>query len=129
MFSRDFLMEAILFVLEKNDVTVLDINKLFNEVHKLINYSPDEDILKFQFINYLNYLKNEKIIMVNNKQVILKKVNDDMNIFKIDDDISIRTIVDSIDIKKILVDLKNNSNKYYTKISQKQIFSYLIEII
>ena len=129
MFSREFFMEAILYVLEKNEISVLDINKLFNEVCKLIIYPPDEDILKFQFINYINYLKNEKIIMVNNKQVILKKINDDMNIFKIEDDINIKTIVNSIDIKKILVDLKNNSEKYYSKISQKQIFSHLIEII
>tara|TARA_B100001093_G_scaffold519380_1_gene608149 strand:- start:3596 stop:3985 length:390 start_codon:yes stop_codon:yes gene_type:complete len=129
MFTREFFIEAIIYVLEKNKNEIIDINSLFNKLLKVIIYPPDDDILKFQLINYLNYLKNEKILMINDGKIIMKNCDENISFFKISDDVKVNDFISTRSLKKILIDLKNYNSSYYKKLDTGKIFEKLIEII
>ena len=129
MFTREFFIEAIIYVLEKNKNEIIDINSLFNKLLKVIIYPPDDDILKFQLINYLNYLKNEKILMINDGKIIMKNCDENISFFKISDDVKVNDFISTRSLKKILIDLKNYNSSYYKKLDTDKIFEKLIEII
>lgn len=129
MFTREFFIEAIIYVLEKNKNEIIDINSLFNKLLKIIIYPPDDDILKFQLINYLNYLKNEKILMINDSKIIMKNCDENISFFKISDDVNVNDFISTSSLKKILIDLKNYNSSYYKKLDTGKIFEKLIEII
>ncbi len=129
MFTREFFIEAIIYVLEENKNEIIDINSLFNKLLKVIIYPPDDDILKFQLINYLNYLKNEKILMINDGKIIMKNCDENISFFKISDDVKVNDFISTRSLKKILIDLKNYNSSYYKKLDTGKIFEKLIEII
>lgn len=129
MFTREFLIEAIIYVLEKNKNEIIDINSLFNKLLKVIIYPPDDDILKFQLINYLNYLKNEKILMINDGKIIMKNYDENISFFKISNDVKVNDFISTTSLKKILIDLKNYNSSYYKKLDTGKIFEKLIEIV
>ena len=125
-FTRFHLVEAIIFILETSENKIIQLDELFNKLKKIINLSPDEDVLKFQFLLTINRLKNSNIFRIHNNQILLSK-NIEEN-FDFDNKINLQLEKSNFTLKKILIDLKNNK-KIFEDFKSIDVIDSLINLI
>ena len=130
-FTRVNLIEAIIYILESNSNETFEIKKLYNKVKNVINYLPDEEIFKFQFIITLksvNKVKELDNIFIKRDYIITKNSYfSDINV-NYNDTINseLELNLNSDNIKKILIDIKTHK-EIYDKLDRNIIFDLLIE--
>lgn len=121
-FTRENLLETIIFILESSVSKTLSTIELFIEISKLIKV--DNIHLQFQYMMTLNNIKNFNLITINNNIVKLnKESNEDVNYeydFKIEKSNNI--------LKEILIDIKDNYH-IYSKFNSDDLFNQLINLI
>lgn len=131
-FTRVNLVEAIIYVLENSKNKSFEIKKLYNKVKKIINFLPDEEVFKFQFIitlksieklNISSELKVKEYIISNNSVVSDFNVNYN-NTINVEFDLKL----DNTNLKKILIDIKSNY-EIYNKLNRDIMFDILIKNI
>lgn len=125
-FTRFHLVEAIIFILENSENKIIQLDELFNKLKKIINLSPDEDVLKFQFLLTINRLKDSNIFRIHNNQIILRK-NIENNL-DFDNEINLQLEKSNFTLKKILIDLKNNK-KIFEDFNNTDVIDSLINLI
>lgn len=76
MFTREFLIESIIYILEK-EKSLLSINELYNKIERIIKFPPDDEVLKFNFIISVNFLIKNNILFSNGKYIAIRKNNVD----------------------------------------------------
>lgn len=129
MFTREFLIESIIYILEK-EKNLISINGLYSKIERIIKFPPDDEVLKFNFIISVNFLIRNNILFSNGKYIGIRKSNivnflefDNINLQN-----SLNYKKNNESLKKIIIDIKNN-NHLYSKFNINLLLGEVINII
>lgn len=129
MFTREFLIESIIYILEK-EKSLLSINELYNKIERIIKFPPDDEVLKFNFIISVNFLIKNNILFSNGKYIAIRKNNVDnfleFDYLNLQNSLNYKKNNESL--KKIIIDIKNN-NHLYKKFNINLLLGEIINII
>lgn len=129
MFTREFLIESIIYILEK-EKNLISINGLYNKIKRIIKFPPDDQVLKFNLIISVNFLIKNNILFSNGKYIGIRKSNvinfldfDCINLLN-----NLNYEKNNENLKKIIIDIKNN-NHLYKKFNINLLLGEVINII
>lgn len=129
MFTREFLIESIIYILEK-EKNLISINGLYSKIERIIKFPPDDEVLKFNFIISVNFLIRNNILFSNGKYIGIRKSN--IKNFLEFDNINLQNNLNykknNESLKKIIIDIKNN-NHLYRKFNINLLLGEVINII
>ena len=129
MFTREFLIESIIYILEK-EKSLLSINELYNKIERIIKFPPDDEVLKFNIIISVNFLIKNNILFSNGKYIAIRKNNVDnfleFDYLNLQNSLNYKKNNESL--KKIIIDIKNN-NHLYKKFNINLLLGEIINII
>ena len=129
MFTREFLIESIIYILEK-EKSLLSINELYNKIEWIIKFPPVDEVLKINFIIAVNFLIKNNILFSNGKYIAIRKNNVDnfleFDYLNLQNSLNYKKNNESL--KKIIIDIKNN-NHLYKKFNINLLLGEIINII